>query len=395
MSDTTTTSDTSAIDEKQAENEGTSSSNTPNWSKFGSNLLVTILFIIIYFIFGVYALYICKIAQSNILPTDGYCFPFSDSKPTVTPIDTNIFKTYADANNPRSIKLKFPYDENSDFELLKTLREYKNSYDSNNIMNYFISIIESLIYFDFKFINSTFNTLNGAPEGLVVLFGPFILGVISSILLFCNCIYGLFLWFYNMSWLFKKNTNTKKGEKPVWEDVTMTQPFGYGMGIFLVIMLSIILLFFAPFFIGIDGLISSFCCLIMFSYTGLMSDKPAGYLSVLGEAAKVYKISIMVIFSIFVLSAAFTYLGVTNGIVFLIGILCIYFGVINMDLFKRSIEENLTPFTVAKELQAKRTVCTTVDSTEKHGLLYQMVFGKQSGGGKLVNDLKKLNRKTK
>ena len=52
MSDTTTT-DTSAIDEKKAENEGSSSSNTPNWYKFGSNLLAIIAFILIYFSFGV------------------------------------------------------------------------------------------------------------------------------------------------------------------------------------------------------------------------------------------------------------------------------------------------------------------------------------------------------
>ena len=392
MSDTTTT-DTSAIDEKKAENEGSSSSNTPNWYKFGSNLLAIIAFILIYFSFGVYALYICKIAQSNILPTDADCFPFSDSKPTVTPIDTNIFKTYADPNIPKSIKLKFPYDENSEFELLKILREYKNSYDSSNIINYFISIIESLIYFDFKLINTTFNTLNGVPEGLVVLFGPFILGVISVILLLCNCIYGLFLWFYNMSWLFKKNTNTEKEKKPIWEDVTITQPFGYGMSIFLVIMLSIILLFFAPFFIGIDSLISSFCTLILFSYTGTMADKPSGFITVLGEATKVYKISLMVILSILIVSSAFTYLGISNGIVFLIGVLCIYFGVLNMNLFTPITETKLTPFTVTKEVQAKRNVCKIVDSKENHGLLYNMFFGGNQTGGKLVNDLKKIGKR--
>ena len=95
MSDTTT--DTSAIDEKKAENEGISSSNTQNyWSnlgKFMSNLIIIICFIIIYFTLGIYALYICKIAQSNILPTRADCFPFSESKPTVSPIQTNIFKT--------------------------------------------------------------------------------------------------------------------------------------------------------------------------------------------------------------------------------------------------------------------------------------------------------------
>ena len=389
MSDTTTT-DTSAIDEKKAENEGSSSSNTPNyWSnlgKFISNLIIIIVFIIIYFSFGVYALYICKIAQSNILPTDADCFPFSESKPTVTPIQTNIFKT-----DDKSIKLSFSYDENSDFELLKTLREYKNSYDSNNILNYFISIIDTLIAFDFKLINTTFNTLNLVPEVLVVLFGPFILGVISVILLLCNCFYGLFLWFYNMFWFFKKNTNVERGKKPVWEDVTFLQPFGYGIGIFLVIMLSIILLFFAPFFIGIDNLISSFCLFIIFTYTGTMADKSSGFITVFKEALKVYKLSLMIILCIFAISSAFTYLGIPGGIMSIITLILIYFGVVKIDTFKPITDTNLTPFTVTKEVQAKKEICKMISSNEKHGLIYNMVFGNQSGG-KLVNDLKKLTK---
>ena len=396
MSDTTTTTDTSAIDEKNAENEATSSSNTPNWSKFGQNIVSAFIFIVIYFGIGIGVLYSCKIGQSNIFPTGADCFPFSDAKPTVTPIQTNIFKTYADPNTPKSIKMSFPYDENSDFEILKTLREYKNSYDSNNIMMYFISMIETLVWINFKFISTTSNSVNSLPEGLIVLFGPFILGITSFILFFCNCLYGMFLWFYNMSWVFKKNTNTKKGEKPVWDDVTIAQPFGYGMGIFLVIMLSIILLFFAPFLIGGGGLISSFCLLMILTYTGIMVDKPAGYLTVFKEAAKVYKISLFVIFSIFLVSSAFTYLGISNGIVSLLVVGCIYFGVINMGLFIPITETNLTPFIVGKELQAKKTVCTIVEHEEKHGSLYQMVFGKdKQSGGSLVNDLKKLNKKTK
>ena len=134
MSDTTTTTDTSAIDEKKAENEGTASNNTPNYFKFFQNINSIIIFIILYFISGIFVLYSCKIAQSNILPIESDCFPFSNAKPTVTPINTNIFKTYADQNIPKSIKLSFPYQENSEFILLKMIREYKNTYDSNNII---------------------------------------------------------------------------------------------------------------------------------------------------------------------------------------------------------------------------------------------------------------------
>jgi hypothetical protein len=194
-----------------------------------------------------------------------------------------------------------------------------------------------------------------------------------------------------MFWFFKKNTNVERGKKPVWEDVTFLQPFGYGIGIFLVIMLSIILLFFAPFFIGIDHLISSFCLFIIFTYTGTMADKSSGFITVFKEALKVYKLSLMIILCIFAISSAFTYLGIPGGIMSIITLILIYFGVVKIDTFKPITDTNLTPFTVTKEVQAKKEICKMISSNEKHGLIYNMVFGNQSGG-KLVNDLKKLTK---
>lgn len=394
MSDTTTTSDTSTIDEKKAENEGTSSNQTPNYGKFFSNLVSTIIFIILYFIAGIFVLYSCKIAQSNILPTESDCFPFSNTKPIVESIQTNIFKTFDKLDkSDKSIKLSFPYEENSEFALLKMIREYKNTYDSNNIINYFISIVETLVAFDYKLISTYFNTLNGVPEILLVLFGPLILGIIWFVLFFCNSIYGFFLWFYNMSWFFKKNTNTKKGVPPKWEDITLSQPFGYGLGVFLVFVFFIIFLISALPLISSSGSIAFFSLIMMMTYTGTMIGKPVGYLTVFKEAIKEYKLTLVTIFSIFIISLAFTYLGIPGGVVSILIPLCSYYGLIKSDLFKSITELNLT--LVTKDIQAKKT-CKVVDpkNEESHGLLYQMVFGKQSGG-KLIRDLKKLrNEKT-
>ena len=122
-----------------------------------------------------------------------------------------------------------------------------------------------------------------------------------------------------------------------------------------------------------------------------MADKPSGFMTVLGEATKVYKISLMVIVSILVVSSAFTYLGISGVISALLVVGFIYFGVINFGLFKPIDDTNLTPFTIAKEVQAKREVCKIVDNKGTHGMIYNMVFGNQSGG-KLVRDLKKLGK---
>ena len=84
--------DTSTIDEKKIESEGGTTKDSPSYGKFLASLLI-IVFVLIYFGISSYVLYACKIAQSNLLPTDIDCFPYTDNQPEITPIETNIFKT--------------------------------------------------------------------------------------------------------------------------------------------------------------------------------------------------------------------------------------------------------------------------------------------------------------
>ena len=118
--------DTSTIDEKKIESEGGTTKDSPSYGKFLSSLLI-IVFVIFYFFISSYVLYACKIAQSNILPTDTNCFPYTDNKPEITSIDTNIFKTLF-SDPALSAKLNIPYDNyNSKISILDTLRKYKDS----------------------------------------------------------------------------------------------------------------------------------------------------------------------------------------------------------------------------------------------------------------------------
>ena len=64
--------------------------------------------IIIYYTGSGLLLYVCKLAQSNILPTDINCAPYTDSTPIITPVQIDIFQTGGD--DPLSMKLNFPYD---------------------------------------------------------------------------------------------------------------------------------------------------------------------------------------------------------------------------------------------------------------------------------------------
>jgi hypothetical protein len=70
--------------------------------------------------------------------------------------------------------------------------------------------------------------------------------------------------------------------------------------------------------------------------------------------------------------------------------------IISINLFNSTKPTNLTPL-VSNE-QATRTSCssssTQSEKKEKHGLLYNLIFGSQTGGG-VTKDLKKLNKQMK
>ena len=116
-------SNMSAIDEK---NEEINSSNSINFaSNIGGFLTsITLLFIvvIVYYSSSGLILYACKLAQSNILPTDVHCYPYEETKPNIKPVQTNIFPTNSEP--ALSIKISFPYnDYNASNKILNMFRE--------------------------------------------------------------------------------------------------------------------------------------------------------------------------------------------------------------------------------------------------------------------------------
>ena len=99
----------------------------------------------------------------------------------------------------------------------------------------------------------------------------------------------------------------------------------------------------------------------------------------------------MSIFSFFVIVSAFGSLGTIPGVFSIITLLLIYFGIITIDLFKPNVESGLSGLTSYK--QAKKT-CNYPGKNvakEKHGLLYDLVFG-QNGGGNISKELKNIGK---
>ena len=368
------TSDTSAIDEKKEESKTIKNDYVTNMKHFVSSVIMIFIIFIIYFSYSSLILYGCKLAQSNILPTQSNCYPYTEEKPNIKPIDTNIFTTFFEPQ--MSMKMNFPYDEfNSSNKLLDMLREYRNESKSHFLANYFISIIESLVLFNYSAFNSILNALNGIPEILMILFGPIIFGFASAIVLLCDNIYLIYLWFANMGWFFKSNTNNSASGGPNWTDTTwLGTPINFWIAVWLVIIFAVGFLFTMPVFFFLSLLLMLWTIFSSITYKAEMNDKKITAGTIIQDVFKYYKVPIMTIISLFVIILAFSKLGTVPGIFSIITLCLIYFGIITIDTFNPINNDNMSP--VVSFDQAKKTCSFKPQVTNgKTGFLYNLFKG--------------------
>jgi hypothetical protein len=385
------TSDTSTIDEKKAESTSSNKGDyISNIGGFISTVIVLFIAIIIYYTGSGLILYVCKLAQSNILPTDINCAPYTDTEPIIQPIETNIFQT--DGEKPLSMKISFPYDVyNSKNYILDMFREYKNESNSNFLANYLISMIENVIQFNYLAANKILDTLNVFfPETVLVILGPVIMAFILTFIFIANHLYLIYLWFAQMGWFFKTNKNISRTGNPEWEDVTFGSPFNYSCAIGLVILFSVLFFFSFPVITILAGLSLSWCIFSCITYKAKMGGKIISAMPIIKDTFKYYKSIIMSVISLFVIFSAWSKLGPIPGIFSIITLSLIYFGIISIDLFNPLNKENLTQ--LVSDAQAKKTcVFKEPPSKENHGFLYGLLFGQK--GGNIIKEIKKISRK--
>ena len=393
-------SDTQSIDDKKNSTSSETKDMAKNVGKFFISVLALVAFIIGYFFIGSLVLYSCKVGQSNILPTDEKCSPYTDNVPIIESIKTNIFTTML--TDPQlSLKLTIPYDkDNSKNLFLDILRNYKHDTHSYFLLNYFVSIIEALMALNFASLNTVFNGFNMLPEPLIILLGPIVIPTITTLIVILNVFYGMYLWFAKMSWFFKKNVNEIKGHRPIWEDISLFEPFNYFCAFWLVVLF--VILFFV---VGIAGspvlpmITMAWCMITCIGYKGVIDNKNVTILGILVDVLKYYKIPLMSIISMFVIMSAFATLGPVQGL-FSIGVLAfIYWGIIPINIFKPVMEENMSP--IVKNIQAKKKCEISESSSQKtkhHGFIYNFFnlffpLNSQSGGKAFVKELKSIGKK--
>ena len=369
-------SDTPDIDEKKNASSISAGDIFKNMFQFIITVIVLILIVTGYFTVGGLILYGCKIGQSNILPTEIDCFPYTDFKPEIQAVQSNIFITATDP--PLSEKISFPYEKNSKNALLDFMRKYKGKPSSGFFLNYFISIIESLASFNFGCFNMVANGMNGAPELFIILLGPLLFPLFAVCMFILNNIYLIYLWFAKMEWFFKTNRNTSFEGQPIWESVTLWEPLSYGSAIFLVF------LFFILFFVSLVLLWPTLATIgihmpiiAILTTSCVLNNKEGSVLSVLKGLFKNYKVTIMTIISILVVISTFANIGAVPGLFCLLTLLLIYWGVLSLDIFKREVMDNLTP--LVKSTQATKKCVVKDMGRRKHGFIYNLFFP-QSGG---------------
>jgi len=385
-------SDTKTIDEKKNNNNNNISirDKASEFAKFIITIIILILMVLFYFSLSGFVLYGCKLAQSNILPCDTNCFPYTDTKPDIDSILSNIFIT--SSNPPLSAKINFPYDKyNSKNMIIDLFRDYKSEPNSHFLVNYFISIIESLIAFNYSCINYIFNSLNASPEIVILLFGPIISSFIGIFLFFVDNFYLIYLWFYKMSWFFKTNRNANTDKEPLWETITMFSPFNYSMAILLVILFIILFFIFVACLPVLPCITVSWCLLSCILFKSEMNNKDSNVFTIIKDLLKFYKLQIMSIASGFIVLSAFANLGAVEGIVCIISLCLIIWGIVSINIFK-SINPELLSELVSNKQASK--VCHKI--VKKHRFsIYDFFFSSQKGGKQLTNELKKLGDKLK
>lgn len=385
-------SDTSIIDEKKEQD--LSSDSTESYSSklvgFIVSIVVVILIILLYFSSSSLILFICKIAQSNILPSEPNCAPYTDTKPTInpSPIQTNIFTTFTDPE--MSMKMEIPYDINSKNKLIEIFKNYKEKSSSNFLANYFISIIESILQFNYASLNTIMNLMNNSlPESVIIGTGPIICGFLYAFGILVNTLYFIYLWFANMVWFFKTNTNNTGDGKPKWEDVTPLTPVNWFFGAALSALFVFILIFGFPIVSILPMLFFHNSLISTLFMKAIMNGKQITSFTIIKETLKYYKLPIVYLISIFVVALAFSRLGAIPGLFSIVTIVLIYYGIISFNIFESIPERNLSP-SVSYEQATKK--CPSINKNfEKHGLLYNLIFGQK--GGNITKQLKHIGKK--
>ena len=227
-------SNTQTIDEKKNK-----TSDAPNvdikpgqFGQFMWQFVVFCLWLIAFWILGSCVLFQCKVAQSNILPTDVNAFPYTDTEPvfdytkddhdldkTIKKNYVNIFKFF-EGGKEQNMKLFFDYYLQNDKNKFINQDLYLNGRASRIDPKtgwfgmYTTSLFQGVTSFCFSRYSQVFQIMNALlNERAMLILGPFIMACAFFMITGLNFIYLFWLYFKNMSWFFMDKVDTPSNDE--------------------------------------------------------------------------------------------------------------------------------------------------------------------------------------
>lgn len=314
-----------------------------------TSMLLLLLFIVIciilyFYISGGISLYLSKLGDTSILPTNKEFYPYTNVSQSITPSSENIFT---------NSNITFPYDAyNSSNYLLNGTRKYKETlqssfYLSYLIMNYFITIYENMVQFNYTAINLGLYVMHQIQsDAAILLFGPTILTIITFIIGIINPIYFIFTWFASLKTFFEFEKNATQLEansdfKGIWKSLNMLLHM-WLVPISIITALIMALIMFIMFFLSTWWtflVVSIILWLVLFScyfYSATINGVHVTMISTILGILKYYKFSIMTLISLIVLLLSFFNLGIMGVITCSVILFLTYLGVfsgLGLDMF--------------------------------------------------------------
>jgi hypothetical protein len=319
----------------------TGNTTADKYKDFFSYVGLKVIAVLIQTFLGVYALWMCKVAQTNILPTDYRGAPYTDLPPIIDTIisQVNFFKLDGD---DYSTKLLFQYlyipdksandskQINSQFSLLNKLREFNESPTVTGTTMYFIYMLESLFCLNFSMINMFFSFFNSFYEWALVLFGSYLIMFVFVANIVVTNIVFLYIFFAGIfSWIWKLNKpqvvleDGQKFAKPNflqnWVYITLfSMPFTW---VFTLIESIFLLNCLLPFIVlgnmAVFPFIIMYCILsVSFIAAKVVEGSKVGenytFLTLYVNKMRYMITPVFIIMSIYVIISANTYLGSTE-----------------------------------------------------------------------------------
>ena len=308
------TLNTSAIDEKKDKDK---KQVTNPLLDYFLGILYQIVIMCIIIIFGSLFLHVCKVSQSNILPTCLAYEPYTNIKSPIIeiPIEINIVKLkWLSSEGASSTKIKFPLTENFKIinKTLDFLKDMIHGQNTNIYKLYIATTLQELISNNFNIINNVYNFINSfLPETLIIAFSPYMSFFVFFLTGIINVLYLIFLWFYNIHLLFsiKKPLNPiEKSQYYDWYNGNMWGLFTWYWSIFYICIFSFIFFIVGIFIIPITSFLINLFCIIfpLLMVSKYINNKSYGILEIIKNNIK-FKMSIlMILITLFIILKTYT-----------------------------------------------------------------------------------------